>query len=249
VLLVDGLTALDAEGVSHLAQTLETGEFTRRIGAAWLELDVQVVVALPEQESALFDGVRAAVRRRGGIETRVPPLRERREDIPLLAQYTLQRLYRIGRTGARSFRGAALAALEVQPWPGNVRELIAAVEFAALRADTEGSSEIGVEHLPRLDSASPEIRAEGIDSLDFKVHLAKAELGLVESTIERFGTTKKEEIGARLHYNDRFAFSRRLRKILTTYPRLRSEFPRTAGLFPEAKTSRQRAEKRREMRH
>jgi DNA-binding NtrC family response regulator len=233
VLYLDGLGAMDPETVSRLAQLIETGHFTRMGGAERMEADAQVILSVVEPTSATEDRLRATARSRGGSELHVPPLRERREDIPLLAQYTLQRLYRQGRTQARSFRGAALAAFEAQSWHGNVRELIAATDFAAVRADATGSREIGAEHLPRLDAIGPALRAEGGEPLDYKVNLARAELGLVESAIERFESTKKEELSARLYYNDRFAFSRRLRKVLDTYPRLRAEFPRAAEMFPE----------------
>jgi DNA-binding NtrC family response regulator len=232
VLYADGLNAQDASCVALLVQLIETGNFSRVGGTHVLESDAQVIVSATEVESSIVDDLRAAVRSRGGVEVRIPPLRERRDDVPMLAQYTLQRLFRLGQTQARSFRGAALAALEAQSWPGNVRELIGAIEYAAVRADATGSPEIRAEHIPQLDVDVPAIRGAGITALDYKLHLARAELGLVESAIERFETTKKEDLWKRLHYNDRFAFSRRLRMVLAAYPRLRDEFPRTAALFP-----------------
>jgi DNA-binding NtrC family response regulator len=233
VLFADGLNALDVSCVAMLVQLIETGNFMRAGGTHVLESGVQVIlsVTVTEIESPVVDELRAVVRSRGGVEVRVPPLRERMDDVSLLAQYTLHRLFRLGQTHARSFRGAALAALEAQPWPGNVRELLSAIEYAAVRADATGSPEIGAEHIPLLDVDVTAVRGTGIAALDYKVHLARAELGLVESAIERFETTKKEDLWKRLHYNDRFAFSRRLRKALAAYPRLQGEFPRTAALF------------------
>lgn len=232
VLFADGLNALDASCYAMLTQLIETGNFRRPGGTQVLESGAQVIVSVTEVESPVVDDLRAAVRSRGGVEVRIPPLRERRDDIPLIAQYALQRIFRLGQAQVRSFRGAALAALEAQPWPGNVRELIGAIEYAAVRADATGSPEIRAEHIPQLDVDVPAVRGTGIAALDYKVHLARAELGLVESAIERFETKKKEDLWKRLHYNDRFAFSRRLRVALAAYPRLRGEFPRTAALFP-----------------
>ena len=53
----------------------------------------------------------------------VPPLRERREDIPLLAAHFLQELSQENGAPAKTFTPAALEALAAMPWPGNVREL------------------------------------------------------------------------------------------------------------------------------
>jgi len=65
----------------------------------------------------------------------VPPLRERREDIPLLATHTLAQLARdLGRPDVRLSRGA-LEALSAYSWPGNLRELRNMLERAVLRAD------------------------------------------------------------------------------------------------------------------
>ena len=65
-----------------------------------------------------------------GVRVVVPPLRERREDVPLLVE-----LFSRGTSDARRFSPAALAALTGHDWPGNVRELRFAVERAALLAE------------------------------------------------------------------------------------------------------------------
>jgi transcriptional regulator of acetoin/glycerol metabolism len=62
---------------------------------------------------------------------RLPPLRERRDDIPLLAAHFLQRQRSLGRTSARVFSGAVMARLEAHSWPGNLRELRNVIEFAS----------------------------------------------------------------------------------------------------------------------
>jgi DNA-binding NtrC family response regulator len=68
------------------------------------------------------------------IEIRVPPLRQRREDIPLLAQQFLQSHARRYRKDISAFEPAALQALLDHSWPGNVRELDHAVERSVLMA-------------------------------------------------------------------------------------------------------------------
>lgn len=76
---------------------------------------------------------------------RVPPLRERQEDIPLLAEYFLAKFVEENANGPRGFSRAALEALESYGWPGNVRELRNAVRRAAVLAE---GSRCRVEDLP-----------------------------------------------------------------------------------------------------
>jgi DNA-binding NtrC family response regulator len=79
------------------------------------------------------------------LKVQLPPLRERTDDIALLAARFLQLASARFGTRARRLSAAALAALEAAPWPGNVRELRHAVEQAALATDGDC---IEVQHLP-----------------------------------------------------------------------------------------------------
>ncbi|MGH8574638.1 MAG: sigma 54-interacting transcriptional regulator, partial [Gammaproteobacteria bacterium] len=67
----------------------------------------------------------------------LPPLRERREDIPLLARYFLDELGRGSRRGAREIGAEAMEMLMHHGWPGNVRELRNAIEYASVQAQTD----------------------------------------------------------------------------------------------------------------
>jgi two-component system response regulator HydG len=82
----------------------------------------------------------------------LPPLRERTEDIPLLAQRFLAERAPQARSGATKISQEAMAALQTYRWPGNVRELRSAIERAAI---VETTSEI------RLESLPDEIRGAG----------------------------------------------------------------------------------------
>jgi len=66
------------------------------------------------------------------VSVRLPPLRDRREDVPLLATAFLRRFAERHARRVSAFTPAALAALEAAPWPGNVRELMHAVERAVI---------------------------------------------------------------------------------------------------------------------
>jgi two-component system response regulator HydG len=83
----------------------------------------------------------------------LPPLRDRAEDIPLLAQRFLAERAPQGRVTATRFSHGAMSALQAYRWPGNVRELKSVVERAAI---LETTSEIQIEALPpELQSSSP----------------------------------------------------------------------------------------------
>ena len=166
------------------------------------------------------------------IKISAPTLRDRQEDIPLLAQYLLRNLFMQGRTRVRSFKGNAMAYLETLPWKGNVRELKIAIEYAAILADAAGAHEIYTEHLPLSISEAPLLTQKKPTAMDYQYNIARTEVSLVESVIEQFETTTKSEIAKILQYNDRFIFSRRIRQHLTTYPGFAREFPKTAIIFP-----------------
>jgi two-component system nitrogen regulation response regulator GlnG len=85
-----------------------------------------------------------------GFEIVLPPLRERIEDVPVLAEHFL-RLARAAGAAAPGFTSAAVEELCQRTWPGNVRELRHAVEHAALLART---GPIGQEHLPPAREAA-----------------------------------------------------------------------------------------------
>lgn len=132
------------------------------------------------------------------VSIRLPPLRERTEDVALLAARFLHLAgVRFGTT-ARRLAPDALAALEVGAWPGNVRELRHAIEQAAASADGEI---IEVEHLPEtLRGIAPEAPAgtyraaveRGADAAgrDYIVHALRSASGnvtraAVEAGVER----------------------------------------------------------------
>lgn len=92
----------------------------------------------------------------------LPPLRERRSDIPLLVEVVLQRLQqRSSREVPLSVSPLAMRLLEKHEWPGNVRELFGVVESAAVRAE---ANRIEAQHLPselREDDSGAELGSAG----------------------------------------------------------------------------------------
>ncbi len=87
----------------------------------------------------------------------VPPLRERRDDVPLLAELFLERSAARHGVPAPRLSGGALAALVAHSWPGNVRELANVMEAAVLLT---GNGEIEVEHLPDIGLPAPQVSSD-----------------------------------------------------------------------------------------
>jgi DNA-binding NtrC family response regulator len=189
---------------ARLLRALEKGEFERVGSSRTQRADVRVVSAtnadLPTmirdgrfREDLLF--------RINTVEIRLPPLRERREEILELANAQLERKAAQYARAVRGFDAGALAALQQYAWPGNVRELNSVVERSLLLA---AGDEIGAADL-RLSAA----RA-GPPSLE-DMSLENAERALIRSAIKRNGGSVQaaaEALGL-----SRSAMYRRLEKL------------------------------------
>jgi len=120
---------------ARLLRALETGEFERVGSSRTQRADVRVVSATNANLSAMIGDGRFREDlyfRINTVEIRLPPLRERREEIVELATAALERKAAQYGRDVRGFEPAALAALQQYAWPGNVRELNSVVERSLL---------------------------------------------------------------------------------------------------------------------
>jgi len=136
-LFLDEIGETTPANQAKLLRVLETGTF-RRVGSArTLKSDVRFVVATNRDLAELSQtgGFRSDLYfRLASFVIRVPPLRERRDDIPLLATHFLQRY---SRGIERKLTAEAQKLLLAYDWPGNVRELRNLIERAAILAGRE----------------------------------------------------------------------------------------------------------------
>ena len=131
-----------------LLRVLQEREFERVGGTDTVKVDVRVVSATHQDLKAKVESGEFRedlFYRLHIIPITLPPLRERRDDIPLLADHFIKKLAKRTRASVSRISEAALAALQAYPWPGNVRELENTIEQALVFA--EGSA-IEVEDLP-----------------------------------------------------------------------------------------------------
>jgi len=118
-----------------LLRVLETHEFTRVGGTATLHSDFRVIAATNQD---LQEAIRAKTFRQdlfyrlNVFHIQVPPLRDRSEDVPLLAQHFLRRYATETNKKIDSIHPEALEAMRRYPWPGNIRELENAIERAVV---------------------------------------------------------------------------------------------------------------------
>ena len=135
-----------------LLRPIESRSYRRLGSTRLLPVTCRLVVAVREPldklktRGILSPDIRS---RLGDLEIVIPPLRERRADIPFLAEHFRRQWIRERAHEAPvGFAPAAMRALLTAEWPENVRELRNAVHAGALRARLEGSVWIGPQHLP-----------------------------------------------------------------------------------------------------
>jgi DNA-binding NtrC family response regulator len=201
---LDELTEMSQPIQAKLLRVIQDG-MVRRVGSESVDATVNVrFVAATNRDprEAVADGVlrKDLYYRLSVVPIHVPPLRERTEDIPVLAEHFLATYWRKHRErGAPmpSFSEEALRALRGRPWVGNVRELQNVVEHAVVLL--EPGQVVQPEDVPHLEDTHPAVGADGGLSfglaglLDGEYHtvrervMGEFELQYLSSLIERAG--------------------------------------------------------------
>jgi len=205
-LLLDEVGTLDQRAQVDLLRVLQEREFTRIGGADVLRAEARVVATTNE---ALVDLV-ASGRLREDLYYRLnvvrivlPPLRERPQDIPRLAQHCLEKYAKRDGRSLVGFTEEALEVLQRARWPGNVRELENAIERAIVMGT---GSRLGVADLPEelRNPAKPQARkeeeaatsgAEGlaeVSTWSLPRRIAALERELIEGALEHCGQNRAQ---------------------------------------------------------
>ncbi len=125
-LFLDEIGDMSLKTQAKILRILEEQRFERVGGSRPIQVDVRVVAATNknlEEEIARGAFREDLYHRINVIPVQVPPLRERREDIPLLCHYFLQEVAQENQAPPKTLTPEALEVLSARPWPGNVREL------------------------------------------------------------------------------------------------------------------------------
>jgi two-component system, NtrC family, nitrogen regulation response regulator NtrX len=130
-LFLDEVGDMSLAAQAKVLRVLQDGEVTRIGGSRRVRVDVRVISATNkkiEEEIAAGRFREDLYYRLNVVPLHVPPLRDRREDIPLLAQYFVNQLGRAEGAAARTLDSGAVEALQSLDWAGNVRELRNTIE-------------------------------------------------------------------------------------------------------------------------
>jgi DNA-binding NtrC family response regulator len=230
-----GTLFLDEVGtMTHALQTkllrvLQEREFERVGDSHTTKVDVRIIAAtnsdlLQMVEDGQFRG--DLYYRLNVIPVQLPPLRERKEDIPLLVQHFLEKFQRAG--GAESKAGGtpfprspltvsqeAMRRLMSYHWPGNVRQLENAIERAV--AMSGGRAQVDVQDLPselvHAPTAEPIASAVSLpeEGLDLEAVIAGIERELIQRSLERTGGNKGQ--AARLLHLKRTTLVEKLKRL------------------------------------
>jgi DNA-binding NtrC family response regulator len=177
-----------------LLRVVETGEFERVGSSRTRRVDVRLLSATNADLRAEVAAGRFRqdlLFRLNTIEIPVPPLRERRADIPVLARHFLRQHAQRYRKRVTDFDAGAVRALLEHPWPGNVRELDHAVERGVLmaRGDVLRAGDLALRSGPEATSRIEEMSLEEVEALLIKKALARFD-GNVSRAAEALGLSR-----------------------------------------------------------
>jgi len=189
-LFLDEIGDMPAELQTRLLRVLSDGHFYRVGGQQPIKANVRVIAATHQDlETRVKHGMfrEDLYHRLNVIRVRMPPLRERREDIPLLARHFLEKSAHELNVESKRLSEPALKYLQSQEWPGNVRQLENMCHWLTVMAP---SVNIEVKDLP------PEVRAESaaspaeswVAALEREADqlMARGESGIMEELTRRF---------------------------------------------------------------
>jgi DNA-binding NtrC family response regulator len=202
-LFLDEIANMPMNQQARLLRVLETGEFERVGSSRTRRVDVRLLAATntnPQDEVKAGRFREDLLFRLNTVEIHLPPLRDRREDIPLLAGHFLRQHAAKYRKHVQRFEDSALRALLASAWPGNVRELDHVVERAVLLAAGASVSARDLNLRPSRESAA---------SLE-EMSLEEVERFLIQKALERFQGNVSE--AARFLGLSRSGLYRRLQK-------------------------------------
>ncbi len=192
-LFLDEITEISLLTQAKLLKFLDSKRFRRLGGDQEIAVETRIIAASNRDIKAEVHERRFRedlYYRLNVVEIRVPPLRERREDILVIADYYLNSFKtKFGKLGLE-FSDAARAMVREYPWPGNVRELVNVLERAVLLCKEDV---LLPEHLP-IEIPSAERRSAGLRRAAGRIEmelptgpvtLDEVELALIEATLRR----------------------------------------------------------------
>ncbi len=193
-LFLDEIATIPIQLQSKLLRVVETGEFEPVGSSKTYRADVRILSATNANLHAECTKGRFRedlLYRLNTVEIHVPPLRERREDIPLLAVHFLRQYVTKYRKSITGFDSAAMQVLCDSSWPGNVRELNHTVERAVLMAQGEliHPGDLGLQPSRDMGPQWDQMTLEEMESRAIRRALARCQ-GDISRTAEALGLSR-----------------------------------------------------------
>jgi DNA-binding NtrC family response regulator len=191
----DEIGNIPVETQAKLLRVMQEREFMRLGGMETIKVDVRIIAATNCDLRQMMDEGRFRedlYYRLHVISIYLPPLRERKEDIPLLAQHFLEKYAQENNRGGMELTPGALDLMMDYDWPGNVRELENVIERAVVL--TSGPR-IGADLIPDHVRKTPTFQIPQFvvppEGISFKEVITDFEKRLIESTLEAAGGVQK----------------------------------------------------------
>ncbi len=194
-LLLDEVGDMPQETQGKIVRALQEQGFTRIGGAQRVQVDVRVIATTSKDlQSEIGAGrfredlyYRLAV-----VPLRIPPLRERRDDIPTLARHFMAKSVETSGMSPRELSEDSLAAMQAYDWPGNVRELRNLIDWLLIMAPGDAKEAIRPDMLPpQVGNAAPAVlkldRSSEIMTLPLREARELFERQYLEAQLLRFG--------------------------------------------------------------
>ncbi|MGG5818838.1 sigma-54-dependent transcriptional regulator [Falsiroseomonas sp. HW251] len=194
-LLLDEVGDMPLETQGKIVRALQEQGFTRLGGAQRVQVDVRVIATTSKDLQAEIAGGRFRedlYYRLAVVPLKIPPLRERREDIPALARHFMARSVETSGMPPRELSEDSLAAMQAYEWPGNVRELRNLIDWLLIMAPGESREPIRPDMLPpQVGAAAPAVlkldRSSEIMTLPLREARELFERQYLEAQLLRFG--------------------------------------------------------------
>jgi DNA-binding NtrC family response regulator len=189
-IFLDEVTEMAAEMQIKLLRVLETESFHRVGGTDLIRVDLRVVAATNRDPfAAVAEGIfrEDLLYRLAVVPIRVPPLRERGDDVELLAQHFLDGLNKASQTD-KVFSRRALDVVRGYAWPGNVRELRNTIHRAFILADKN----IDIADPYAVSNSKKTSVSDGFINLPIGTPLAEAQREIILATLKHFDGDKRQ---------------------------------------------------------
>jgi two-component system nitrogen regulation response regulator NtrX len=194
-LLLDEVADMPLETQGKIVRALQEQGFERIGGGTRVKVDVRVLSTTNRDLAAEIAGGRFRedlFYRLAVVPLRVPALRERREDVPVLARHFMARSTETTGMASRELSEDALAAMQAYDWPGNVRELRNLIDWLLIMAPGDAKEAIRPDMLPpQVGAAAPAVlkldRSSEIMTLPLREARELFERQYLEAQLLRFG--------------------------------------------------------------